>query len=955
MGKYTCSGSSTCQLPSQSSGSGGSSETPAGSINLGAIGVQPVWFVIVMCVVIGMFLCGVAFAIYRRGPCFSRGEEDPTERKKWWNVGNKRRESSTELEIVHVAQNRKDGDATPFTPGTFLGEPSGSNSERESRSIDHSTRRSSLRHDDVPRLSLGSLPRKKDPEPPLPVIGAPGTLLGSIGTMPKKEQHIDEKEFLPSFGGPGTLLGNLALNREPSKQSGHSHQQPQPTSQTSQQPHTHNSLPRSLDRRSRKSTRTPLPDSDSDEDSSRNHLHVSGGASRKPSLGSGGGAAVTGGLLGSGVVTKSGSIPTGSVVQIEDVALSHDEMRNLTMRSHRSRNSEGTGGRRLSAGSAGDAFSGSNVGSAVGGGRSGSVVGYSDGIPPPPDYTINKDIFQGGYVDAVSNSASSFDRVGAWVNSLERRKGGGYGDDMDAALPPLHPQGSGVKRSNTTHGGVSSGSGGHARQPSPSVQGRRSNSNMRGYSPSKQAGAGSVGYQDQRGSSSGPHRRPSNGRAERSGSLVGNEKSSTATGLPGGTIGVIHSSGGAPSLGSGFNNGGVAAAKRADSSSRQRGGARGGSGVRGFDDDANSFDAIISGFDQQFARRDVDEEEVGHQQQRKGGAGKTTLRDGRDEGVDGDDDDAPLQSVVGAASAAAAGVNASGNGGSLPRGRKRSLRKPSSSQQGSRPPSPLATSSNADDLINDMELAAGYITSTSNASTSLSMATTLQNKSTGSSTRQPQQPQPQLPHHHHNPSILTRPASKTNLTDPTPTLSPPTSTVSSPVQSSPHTSAGIIKRSSKKSTAVSKIKTSRSGGGGGGLGHHSNPSSPAAPSPPLSQIDDASYLKFSGSLPRHSESRGSLPRSLGAGSQARSSFERNVAANEFENVMKSGKHGGGGGRKSESAPSSPKHPRVSAKSSSRRDSRGKGVVVNDDEDDEDEGLPLASIALANLQKSIGGK
>ncbi|KAJ3407165.1 hypothetical protein HDV05_005563 [Chytridiales sp. JEL 0842] len=82
MGSDVCSGSSTCQLavPDTGGTSGASS-----LINLGPIGSQPLWFVIVMSIVIAAFVGGVGWILYRRTAHGSRNFDEETLRKHGGN------------------------------------------------------------------------------------------------------------------------------------------------------------------------------------------------------------------------------------------------------------------------------------------------------------------------------------------------------------------------------------------------------------------------------------------------------------------------------------------------------------------------------------------------------------------------------------------------------------------------------------------------------------------------------------------------------------------------------------------------------------------------------------------------------------------------------------------------------------------------------------------------------
>ncbi|KAJ3127971.1 hypothetical protein HK101_005492 [Irineochytrium annulatum] len=60
----------------------------SGTVNLGALGVQPVWVVIVVVFLVAVFVGGLCFVVYRRGPCSGRrnadDEEEETGAKWWW-------------------------------------------------------------------------------------------------------------------------------------------------------------------------------------------------------------------------------------------------------------------------------------------------------------------------------------------------------------------------------------------------------------------------------------------------------------------------------------------------------------------------------------------------------------------------------------------------------------------------------------------------------------------------------------------------------------------------------------------------------------------------------------------------------------------------------------------------------------------------------------------------------
>ncbi|KAI8853987.1 hypothetical protein BC829DRAFT_439471 [Chytridium lagenaria] len=737
VGTSTCSGSNTCQLRDSGGGSGASG-TPSGYVNLGGIGVQPVWFVILISLLAGIFLFGIVFAIYRRGPCFSRSEEEGEVQRGFWR--RKRGSDGRDLEIMQAMRGRKDpeeGATAPFSPGTILGD----RLVGEGNTTSH--------HNRPGEQAMSRLGR------------APGTLLGSISTG-VKDHHIETRDTLspPIIGAPGTLLGNLTLTRDGSKQSSTNHA------------HNVGSLPRSLDRRSRKSNRSNRPESDSDEDRhSGTHGHHAAHHSRKMSVGS---AYLGGGDLGSGFISKTPDGFAGSLVN--DFA--HDEVRNLTMKSHRSRNSENQS-RRMSSGSA------------------------------PQD--CNKDApFSASvaYADAITTATSSFDRVGAWVSSLDRRKPASAPME-DELLPPLHPTSSNTSTSKRPSQNSTTPQNSHLQ--SSTLQHKRSNPNIRGYSPSGNPSSNSAPLNP-------VHRRPSRSGGERPHAHTS-------------SIGVVHA---APnSITSSSNTMG----KRADSNPR-----RSSRGLRTFDEEEHQH-----GFDhlQRDFGGDDDGDEVPPGVARRKGRGES---DGALADADSDDEQ-PLYKNA-----------------SLPRGRKKSARSPSASSGNrslgiGRPPSPS----------HDVEVAAGYVTSTSNASTAVARAHT-----TSKSKRMVLSPDedepPEITH-----SVSKR-SSRGNLSSSLPSSAPLTST-----------------RGPRLSDA----------------------------GPPTTDV----------LLPGSSKT-GSLPRN------ARSRVVGDVAAPRLSLEEVSERTLGSSAR------------RARTTTTRHKEGRKKEAVV--DGGDEDDGKPLASIALASLQKSIGG-
>ncbi|KAJ3215682.1 hypothetical protein HDU67_000150 [Dinochytrium kinnereticum] len=169
-----------------------------------------------MAVIIFIFLVGIGFAIYRRGPCFSREEEPELSGKRsFWRRGRK---PSYDPEIMQAMRARKEREEeTPFTPGTFLG-------------VTVDDRRTSV--SSVPRDHVFP-PDSHDASNHLPVVGAPGTLLGDLSSLsrdrskqsaaqPASHGHTGKGSLPRSLRSkrsvaetpfsPGTLLGDSVLD-----------------------------------------------------------------------------------------------------------------------------------------------------------------------------------------------------------------------------------------------------------------------------------------------------------------------------------------------------------------------------------------------------------------------------------------------------------------------------------------------------------------------------------------------------------------------------------------------------------------------------------------------------------------------------------------------------------------------------------------------------------------------
>ncbi|KAJ3114504.1 hypothetical protein HDU96_002018 [Phlyctochytrium bullatum] len=1071
VGSYKCSGSNTCQVrnaATSSAGSGGGGGgVPSGYVSLGSLGTQPVWFVVLITALIALFLFGAGFAIYRRGPCTSKDEdENPTGRGGLANFWKRRKRSSGrgDLEIMQAMRSKTSTDRdAPFGPGTLIGDSeqrlmSNTASGDAASAIGESLRRIRT-NEEPPRLSMGSLgrrgttrttgsaPNKLELDLNLQPIGAPGTLLGSLSLPREHHSQVEKREpepptiggpgtllgshylhhganernqadTLPHIGGPGTLLGgsykdhdphsiaapgtllgNLAINntRDPSK---HSDFSAYSANALPGNYVTSNSLTRSLDRRSRRSgnERSGRVNSDDEQDdppypplanTTTTPHPVSGSLGRRKlsSAAPGGPSFMGGGDLGSGF-KQSAALPSGSVVQVEDMAAFTEEVKSLTMRSHRSRTSDIHGRRHSNA----SALNPPAAIPATSPPQSTPSDAYPEwmpeGIPPPPDYTIGKDVHADhpsrsgyqhhgsnsppstsplgaagvptgthAYAEAIANpTTSAIDRVGAWVQSLERRKTSDPGPDDFSYVPPTaniataSPAGRRPATNPTAPNQsplTSPTLSGHTRTASNSKRNPSVSRGARNYSPAPAApvpipGAG-LGGPAGGGSPalsgspilSAPHRRPSRGGGGGASGSIGIVPPPIPTGKRDTrelTAEDVRLDGkdddddddNAPILSSATN---VAAATAAISRSNSTLKAPLRKGGAGADDDDSRPNTLIRG---------------------TGGDGAGDVRI-----AGADDDDEPLVAAV-----TAAYNNASATG-SLNRGRRNSKARSPSGGQRSRQTSPSTASSpplqGSLAMLSESELAAGYV-SPALAAGKPPMVPTL--SSAGGRTRSTKQahPPPLLSDDEpFDPTVprTTRSASKrANKANPTPPAATAnaTSTVRShsPSLAASHPTSSAAAAASRSGSLPRKGSKAQDASAGHtrttSMSKTGSRQRPVAVAPPPENDDDGDALpNVTASLGLRPGRRSTVGGAASGSGAATGSLKRTGA-------------GGADGASPSNSPR-PRSGTLGRSGGGAASSSASGTVVaaQDDDDEEDESKPLASIALASLQKNLGSR
>ncbi|KAJ3326685.1 hypothetical protein HDU76_012728 [Blyttiomyces sp. JEL0837] len=96
-----CSGGNTCQVAELNGGGGGGGKAavPAGEVDLGPMGVKPIWLVILIIIIAGVMIFGVGILLYRRhrgGRSYNEEEYTSNQRAKFtfWNKSNNSRSKS---------------------------------------------------------------------------------------------------------------------------------------------------------------------------------------------------------------------------------------------------------------------------------------------------------------------------------------------------------------------------------------------------------------------------------------------------------------------------------------------------------------------------------------------------------------------------------------------------------------------------------------------------------------------------------------------------------------------------------------------------------------------------------------------------------------------------------------------------------------------------------------------